>query len=39
MSFLNRLGYFLGGFSAGLVILFFCLTENVPSVIMAHKQE
>lgn len=23
MSFLYRLGYFLGGFSAGLVILFF----------------
>ena len=39
MSFLYRLGYFLGGFSAGLVILFFCLMENAPSVIMVHKQE
>ena len=35
MSFLYRLGYYLGGFSAGLIILFFLFNGKRHSVIMA----
>ncbi len=39
MSFLKRLGYYLGGFSAGLIFLAFFLTVKKPNVITVLKLE